>query len=160
MERYKRAWPTCRGAPLCMRMYVCPFIHVCTGVFTYILTQAEAKTPATSEESDKHWHHRELYRVRARNKKLSDLLEVYLDPPHNTHLNNHESARINQQAKPLEAVHIHPNQALGTLVFLSAILYDLVCLHRLSVSAHLAHYVLRACISCLSCLLEPRFSAQ
>mmetsp|Transcript_13199 Transcript_13199/g.46242 ORF Transcript_13199/g.46242 Transcript_13199/m.46242 type:complete len:107 (+) Transcript_13199:899-1219(+) len=36
----------------------------------------EGKTPATSQESDSHWHHREIYRVRQRNSKLQQILQV------------------------------------------------------------------------------------
>jgi hypothetical protein len=36
----------------------------------------EAKTPATSMESDKNWQHREQYRTNARNRKLLEILQV------------------------------------------------------------------------------------
>jgi len=38
--------------------------------------KAEVKTPATSQESDRHWHHREIYTVRGRNSKLQEMIQV------------------------------------------------------------------------------------
>ncbi|KAJ1486424.1 hypothetical protein T484DRAFT_1789865, partial [Baffinella frigidus] len=37
--------------------------------------QGEAKTPATSQESDRNWHNREIYRVRKRNQLLEEITD-------------------------------------------------------------------------------------